>query len=832
MSSILPSINKIAEILGGDVAGGEALVPGPGHSAQDRSLSIKVDAGAPDGFVVHSFANDDAITCRDHVRQKLGLSEFEPKKKKANGGAKPYSATIARYTYRLADDTPYLQVHRLADKSGFPQYYWDGEKWISGKPKGAKIPYMLPQLNAAASATPVYIVEGEKDADALAAIGFVATCNSEGADNGNGNKWTSNLNQYFTDRHIYIIPDNDAQGRKHAQHVAGQLDPVAKSVRIVELPDLPLKGDVSDWLKSDTAGARLARLAAAAPSWEPSADKTGGGIASEERLILELAGLSRLEYAKRRKRVAEDMGIGVGELDKIVAETRGDSKDKGPAPALYEHWTVEAASEPVDGGILLRATKEAIQRYVFMSDDLAVAVTLWIVFSWLHEHDGAVTHSPILYVTSAEKDSGKSTLLGVLNFLARRSLQSVDISGPALFRSIAKWQPALIVDEADDALGDNPDLRSVINSGWTRGQGVIRCHPDTREPELFSTFAPKVVAMKGRNLPDTTLSRAIIITMKPRRASNPNEHAADFNHCDNETFVRLRSQLMRWTGDNAEAVGAATPEIPSGFHNRRRANWVPLLAIAEAGGGEWKTAAWTAARAIEAVADTFDPSIGVELLRAVKGAFEARGTDRITSAGLITDLVADETAPWATYNKGKPISQRQVAGLLKPYGIKPKTIRLDDGGYPKGYLLEWFTDVFERFCTSSSPQTPNSSATSSTDLFSQDFSTSTSPPTPPHVEVGKPFDNNVVEDVADKNGVRVKKEDIAPCGGNGAGLSRATRRQLADYALAHVDELRQGGAEVDLDAVESFIRKRVEAAVDDPEQVEPEIVTIMEMLFQ
>ena len=158
---------------------------------------------------------------------------------------------------------------------------------------------------------------------------------------------------------------------------------------------------------------------------------------------------------------------------------------------------------------------------------------------------------------------GKSTLLGVLNFLARRSLQSVDISGPALFRSIAKWQPCLIVDEADDALSDNPDLRSVINSGWTRGQGVIRCHPDTREPELFSTFAPKIVAMKGRKLPDTTLSRSIVISMKPRRADDSNERTADFNHIDNETFARLRSQLMRWTADNAEALAKATPEIPA-----------------------------------------------------------------------------------------------------------------------------------------------------------------------------------------------------------------------------------------------------------------------------
>jgi hypothetical protein len=834
----LPSIEKIAAVLGGSVSGREALVPGPGHSAVDRSLSIKLDVEAPDGFVLHSFAGDDAIACRDYVRERLGLPQFEAtkKRKKPNGGGRLYSPTVAKYVYRLADGTAYLQVHRLADKSGFPQYLWNGETWISGKPQGPKVPYRLPELIAAAPTMPIYIVEGEKDVDNLAKIGFVATCNSEGADDGNGNKWTADLNAHFTGRHVYIIPDNDAQGRTHAQHVARQLDHVAASVRIVELPGLPLKGDVSDWLGHDSAGVKLAKIAAAAPLWEPGAAKRG--TLSDERAITELASLSRLEYAKRRKSAAEAIGIGVGELDRIVAAERGDGKEREPTAALYEHWNVEAANEPVDTGILLRALQEAVRRYVFMSDDQAVAVTLWLVFSWLHEHDGAVTHSPILYVTSAEKDSGKSTLLGVLNFLARRSLQSVDISGPALFRSIAKWQPTLIVDEADDALSDNPDLRSVINSGWTRGQGVIRCHPDTREPELFSTFAPKIVAMKGRNLPDTTLSRAIVITMKPRRASDPNEHAADFNHVDNETFARLRSQLMRWTADNTVALAKAAPEILPGFHNRRRANWGPLLAIAEAGGGDWKKAAWQAALAIEAVADTFDPSIGVELLRAIKTVFDAReksedlitlaNKNRISSASLVAELIADQTAPWATYNKGKPISQRQVAGLLKPYGIKPGTVRLDDGTHDgttaKGYLLEWFADVFGRFYTPFSPQNPNSSVTSVTSLFAHDNHPSHHPSQAPACDGRKPFNNNDVTDILGKNGSGARK--------GYTGLSWATRKQLADYARAHADELRQDGAEVDLDAVESFVRKRVEAAIGDPEQVEPEVITIMEMLFQ
>jgi hypothetical protein len=229
---------------------------------------------------------------------------------------------------------------------------------------------------------------------------------------------------------------------------------------------------------------------------------------------------------------------------------------------------------------------------------------------------------------------------------------------------------------------------------------------------------------------------------------------------------------MRWAMDNAEAIAKATPEIPPGFHNRRRANWRPLLAIAEAAGSEWKTAAWKAALAIEAVADTFDPSIGVELLQAIKAAFEARAKelrnkDRITAPGLITDLAADETARWATYNKGKPISQAQVARLLKPYGIKPKTIRWDDGtedgSYPKGYLLEWFADVFSRFCTFSSSGTLDSTFHTSTDLFSPDFSDFHKTSTSPYVEVGKSNDNNDVEAFSGKTGGQAQKEDSQPC---------------------------------------------------------------------
>jgi hypothetical protein len=196
------------------------------------------------------------------VRKKLGLPEFEPKKKasgfsdknrKGNGGTRPWSPIIAKYIYRKADGTPYLQVCRTAAK-GFFQNKWNGQMWVAGKPEGPKIPYRLPELQAAPLTTKIHITEGEKDADALARINFVATTNSEGASN-----WTDDLNEYFRDRHVYIHEDNDEQGRKRVQRIARALHPIAASVRIIRLPGLEHHGDVSDWLESDPSGARLVK---------------------------------------------------------------------------------------------------------------------------------------------------------------------------------------------------------------------------------------------------------------------------------------------------------------------------------------------------------------------------------------------------------------------------------------------------------------------------------------------------------------------------------------------------------------------------------------------
>jgi len=120
----------------------------------------------------------------------------------------------------------------------------DGDKYIYKMDGVEPLPYNLPGILAAPDAT-VFVVEGEKCADALIRLGLVATTSHGGA-----GKWREPLNQWFAGRRVIVLPDNDAPGARHADGVIAQLFPVAKEIRRVNLPGLAEKGDVFDWLNS------------------------------------------------------------------------------------------------------------------------------------------------------------------------------------------------------------------------------------------------------------------------------------------------------------------------------------------------------------------------------------------------------------------------------------------------------------------------------------------------------------------------------------------------------------------------------------------------------
>ncbi len=166
------------------------------------------------------------------------------------------------YDYLGSDGELLFQVVRHRPK-GFSQRRPDGKNgWIWNLKGLQPVPYRLPEI-LQASANPVFVVEGEKDADRLAELGLIATCNPGGA-----GKWRDDFKRYFQSRHLFILPDNDAPGLEHARAVAANLDGTADQIKIVELPGLATKGDVSDWLADGGTRTELLRLCDAAPVFE------------------------------------------------------------------------------------------------------------------------------------------------------------------------------------------------------------------------------------------------------------------------------------------------------------------------------------------------------------------------------------------------------------------------------------------------------------------------------------------------------------------------------------------------------------------------------------
>jgi len=127
-------------------------------------------------------------------------------------------------------------------------------KWTT---KGVRrVLYRLPELLAADGASPVFIVEGEKDVENLRARGLIATCNSGGA-----GKWRREYGEALRGRDAVIIPDNDQTGRDHAADVQGHLGGFVRSIRVIALPGLPEKGDASHWIANGGTAEALRALA-------------------------------------------------------------------------------------------------------------------------------------------------------------------------------------------------------------------------------------------------------------------------------------------------------------------------------------------------------------------------------------------------------------------------------------------------------------------------------------------------------------------------------------------------------------------------------------------
>jgi hypothetical protein len=702
MTAALPSTAKIAELLGGDVHGAEVLCPGPGHSACDRSLSVKPDFADREGFVTHSFAGDDWKDCRDHVRTKLGLLDPRSEsKQKVNGAA---WTVLGEYIYCDRNGERYLKVRKCRDSTGkkqFPQCHWENGCWVKGKPAGPKIPYRLPELIAAPTEATIYFVEGEKDADTLAKIHFLATTASEGA----AAKWDPGLTLYFKDRHVVILPDADRPGRSHAQKVAKAIHGVAASVRVVDLfPDRQDGSDVSDWIGNDTAGARLAEAVKQAPLWEPSGPATSVDDAEPAKdesadtvELRRLAQLPPLQYERERKVAAEALGLRASMLDRLVQAERnriggGDRRLQGRVIELPEP---EPSIDAVNGATLLDEIVKAIQAYIVLSDHAARSCAVWTVYTFLAEH---FLVSPRLCISSPVMGCGKSTLTDIISRLVLRPLKASNATSAAIFRVIEMHKPCLLIDEGDTFVELDEGLRGILNSGHRHDGAVLRVVGDDLEPRLFATFSPCSVALIGE-LPPTLADRSIPIGLKRRRPADG--EVKSFSLDDVGHLDLLARQSARWAQDHSVEIGATKPEMPDGIINRARDNWQVLKAIAVVAGGEWPHYIDAAAQAAQA--RTGEVTSQLERLLADIRAVAFGGDDEVPSAVLVQRLIELEGRPWAEMDKtDKPLTQNKLARLLKDVGVSPEQVGPEDHRV-RGYKRQQFDEAFERYLAVSQP---------------------------------------------------------------------------------------------------------------------------------
>jgi len=422
--------------------------------------------------------------------------------------------------------------------------------------------------------------------------------------------------------------------------------------------------------------------------------------------------LCRFAVLNRLKKLGFSSIKGIVDAHLPPARKEKQRTEESTNSILFEE--IDPWDEPVIGTMLLTDLEESINNYVVLPDNSIEAAVLWVVHA--HAHKSA-TISPLLVLSSPEKRCGKTTLLLVLSALVPRPLPTSNITAAALFRTVEKYCPTLLVDEADTFVRHNEGLRGILNAGYTRGGFAIRAgrtSNDDFEARAFSTWAPKVIALIGK-LPSTLEDRSIIIPMR-RRTSGEAVQRLRLDRL--EEFSPQCRKTARWASDHADQLRDADPCIPNELHDRASDNWRPLLAIADAVGGEWPERARKAALTLSGNKAVEDDSIGTKLLSDIRSAFQETQSDRMSTEEAISRLKKIEERPWAGSIHEEPISPRRLASLLQPFGIRPRSIRIG-GSTPKGYRLNDFQDAFARYLPPD-PQPPqhHSKHTSSTSELS------------------------------------------------------------------------------------------------------------------
>jgi hypothetical protein len=305
----------------------------------------------------------------------------------------------------------------------------------------------------------------------------------------------------------------------------------------------------------------------------------------------------------------------------------------------------------IHAGALIDQLVAYLRRYTYAKETEYTAIALWTVCThFAAEFDTA----PILALLSLTRRSGKSRTLRIIEHLARSPDKMIDVTLAALYEACSDAR-TLLIDEADQFL-DNRDLLQVLNGGHMRSGGKVRRYGG----KSFDVYGFKVVSAIGE-LPTTLMDRAICIHLVRKSTDT---HLAMFDASAAAEAAALRSMIEALQHDQRREVRQAAPIVPDLGNDRAADNWTPLLKVCEAAGTEWTAAALDAARTLTSSDNGLPTSVEEFILDLVK-VFQHDQRDFIPTEELIRALTSDEERPWATFVRGKPIQNRDLANLMR-----------------------------------------------------------------------------------------------------------------------------------------------------------------------
>ena len=401
---------------------------------------------------------------------------------------------------------------------------------------------------------------------------------------------------------------------------------------------------------------------------------------------------------------------------------------------LFEAAEPWAEAVPVAG--LLGEIEATIRKHVILSEQAAAALAVWVLHTYTFELRDAVAY---VAIESPEKRCGKTTLLSVLAAMAHKPLIASNITVSALFRAIDACRPTLFIDEADTFLAGNGAMRGMLNAGNTwrtayvlrfskakgvkaevekaesgnptgnGGNGNTEHRTSNAEHRIeggkvdslkalnryngetglrrYSCWCPKVIALIGE-APDTIGDRSIVVKMSRKLVS---EACAPLAELDTRV---IRSKCARFALDAGSVIAAAAKIRGRGLNDRAADTFEPLYVIARLAGEEWERKLDAAARALTAPAHT--DNARADLLLDILTVFVESGRQRMFTRMLAATLREGPLGMRSTALKISEMTEHGIAKALRPYGIKPTTLRIGTE-VNKGYVDVDFREALRRY---------------------------------------------------------------------------------------------------------------------------------------